>query len=130
VRFNTIYRPGRWALRILQENTAPGFVPSRHGQFTDNLVAFDSKQWASGGVNVGPNTAPKTFTFARNFWFCLDDPSRSRPTLPVTESGGTYGEDPKFRDADRGDLRLQPSSPARSTGAEALTERPPSTKAS
>jgi hypothetical protein len=26
VRFNTIERPGRWALRILQENKAPGFV--------------------------------------------------------------------------------------------------------
>ena len=123
VRFNTIYRPGRWALRILQENTAPGFVPSRNGEFTDNLIAFDSKQWASGGVNVGPGTAPRTFTFARNFWFCLDAPARSRPTLPVEETAGLYGQNPEFRDADHGDLRLRPSSPARATGAEALPEK-------
>jgi hypothetical protein len=31
VRFNTIYLPGRWALRILQETREPGFVPAREG---------------------------------------------------------------------------------------------------
>jgi hypothetical protein len=44
VRFNTIYRPKRWALRILQENNAPGFVPARNGEFTDNLVVFHSSE--------------------------------------------------------------------------------------
>ena len=37
-----------------------------------------------------PATAPRTFTFARNFWFCLDVPARSRPTLPVEETAGSY----------------------------------------
>jgi hypothetical protein len=34
VRFNTIERPGRWALRILRENNAPGFIACRNGEFT------------------------------------------------------------------------------------------------
>ena len=40
VQHNTIYRPTRWPLRILQENTDPRFVPSRKGVFRNNLVAF------------------------------------------------------------------------------------------
>ncbi len=119
VRFNTIYRPQRWAIRILQENTTAGFVASRHGVFTDNLVAFQSTQWASGGVNVGAGTAPGTFQFARNWWYCLDAPQRSRPTLPTPETGGTYGVSPQFLDASAGDLRLAPGSPAVAAGAEA-----------
>lgn len=120
VRFNTFYRPGRWAIRILQENNEPGFVPSRLGHFTENLIVFHSTEWASGGVNIGAHTAPETFSFARNAWFCVDDPARSRPTLPTPESNGTYGQDPRFRDPQAGDLRLQPDSPLRHLGADAL----------
>ena len=119
VRFNTIYHPKRWAVRILQENREPGFVPSRNGEFSDNLVAFDSHDWAEGGVNIGTGTAPETFTFARNWWYCLDDPARSRPRLPVEETAGVYG-DPLFRDAEHGDVRLQPGTPANRVGADAL----------
>lgn len=122
VRFNTIYRPERWALRILQETTAPGFVPCRNGEFTDNLIAFRSDEWASGGVNIGANTAPTTFRFARNWWYCLDDPARSRPTLPVPETSGVYSQSPQFRDPVSGDLGLEPGSPARGVGADALEE--------
>ncbi|MBX3744645.1 MAG: right-handed parallel beta-helix repeat-containing protein [Verrucomicrobiae bacterium] len=120
VRFNTIYRPQRWAIRILQETTAPGFVACRGGRFTDNLVAFHSASWSGGGVNVGSNTAPGTFLFARNWWHCMDDPARSRPTLPVPETDGIYGTPLEFRDVGAGDLRLAGSSPARVAGAEAL----------
>lgn len=119
VRFNTVYQPGRWFLRILQETTAAGFVPCRNGRFTDNLVAFHSGQWASGGVNVGPNTAPQTFVFGRNWWYCVDQPARSRPTLPVAETGGTYGVSPQFRDAAAGDVSVAPGSPAAHVGAHA-----------
>lgn len=122
VRFNTFYRPQRWLIRILQETTAPGFVPCRGGHFTDNLVAFHSGEWSAGGVNVGANTAPSTFQFARNWWFCLDAPARSRPTLPVAETDGVYGRDPQFRDPAAGDLRLQPGSLAVGVGAEAFSE--------
>ncbi len=122
VRFNTIYLPGRWALRILQETTEPGFVPSRHGVFTDNLIVFRSDQWNEGGCNIGPNTAPETFTFARNFWYCSDQPDRSRPTLPTPEADGVYGLDPLFVDAGAGDFALQPGSPAAGKGHTALPE--------
>jgi len=120
VRCNTIYHPKRWAVRILQENRAPDFVPSRNGEFSDNLVAFDSRDWAEGGVNIGSGTAPRTFRFARNWWYCLDEPARSRPKLPVEEAAGVYGKAPMFRDAAHGDVRLQPGETASQVGAEAL----------
>jgi hypothetical protein len=94
VRFNTIGRPGRWALRILQENRAPDFIACRNGIFSDNVIIFDSAAWASGGVNVGPGTAPETFSVARNWWWCRDQPDRSRPTLPTPEIDGVYARDP------------------------------------
>ena len=122
VRFNTIYRPTRWAIRILQETTSTGFVPCRLGRFTDNIIAFHSTQWSAGGVNIGPNTSPSTFAFSRNWWYCLDAPARSRPSLPVTEAGGVQGVSPQFRDEASGDLRLLSGSPAREFGAEALPE--------
>jgi hypothetical protein len=91
VRFNTIERPTRWAVRILQENQDQRFVPSRNGKFTDNIVVFESDRWSEGGINVGARTAPDSFEFARNWWFCTDRPDRSRPRLPVQETGGVYG---------------------------------------
>lgn len=94
VRFNTIERPGRWALRILQENKAPGFVPSRNGEFSDNVILFDSAHWSEGGVNIGAGTAPDTFSFARNWWYCVDRPQASAPRLPTAEKDGHYGEEP------------------------------------
>ena len=119
VRHNTIHLPRRWAMRILQETTAPGFVPCRNGSFTRNLVVFRSDRWSEGGVNVGAGTDPKSFVFAENWWYCVDAPARSRPTLPTTEKDGIHGKEPLFRDEKHGDLRLQSGSPAKGYGAEA-----------
>lgn len=93
-RYNTIEKPGRWAFRILQENKAPDFIACRNGRFTDNLIVFDSSQWAEGGVNIGSGTSPDTFTFARNWWYCIDRPERSTPTLPTAETDARYGRPP------------------------------------
>jgi hypothetical protein len=120
VRHNTIYRPKRWALRILQENRAPGFVPSRNGKFAENIIVFHTSEWSSGGTNIGPGTAPATFRFERNVWYCLDAPERSTPALPASETGGTYGRDPLFRDPSRGDYRPQAASPARHAGVQGI----------
>lgn len=120
VRYNTIYRPKRWAFRILQETTVEGFVPCRNGTIIDNLIVFKSDEWAEGGINIGPNTAPQTFTFARNWWFCIDKPERSKPNLPVFEKGGVYGVDPKLRNPELGDLTVTPDSPAIKVGAHAF----------
>ncbi|HWN96833.1 MAG TPA: right-handed parallel beta-helix repeat-containing protein [Methylomirabilota bacterium] len=119
VRFNTIYRPKRWALRILQENNAPGFISSRNGEFTDNVVVFHSSEWSTGGVNIGANTAPQSFKFARNWWHCLDQPARSKPQLPTPETDGVYGKAVQFRDAIKGDLRVAEGA-AVTAGAHAL----------
>jgi hypothetical protein len=116
VRNNTIYRPRRYALRILQETTGPGFVPSRDGRFTDNLIAFRSAEMTLP-VNIGPGTAPETFVLARNAWYCLDAPERSRPGLPIAEAEGVYGVDPRFRDGEGGDLRHRTDGPAGRAGA-------------
>jgi hypothetical protein len=92
VRFNTIERPSRWTLRILQETKAAGFVACRNGEFTDNVIVFDAARVPDGNINVGAGTAPETFTFARNWWYAADQPARSRPKLPVVETDGVYGQ--------------------------------------
>jgi hypothetical protein len=116
VRFNTFVLPGKWLLRILQETVLPEFAPCRKGVLTDNIIVFQSDHWAEGGCNIGPNTAPETFQFARNLWFCQDKPDRSKPTLPTAEQDGVYGVDPQFVDADNGDFALRPGSPAAGKG--------------
>lgn len=121
-RHNTIYRPRRWGFCILQENRGTDFVPCRNGRFTDNIIAFRSDEMGVP-VNVGPGTAPGTFTLARNAWYCLDAPRRSRPRLPVPEADGVYGTDPQFEDAEKGDLRLKPDSPVSGTGVRPVDDR-------
>jgi len=95
VRYNTIYRPGKWVLRILQETTEKGFAPCANGRFEHNLVVFRQAE-VQVFVNVGPNTRPETFKFADNLWFCEDRPQASRPVLPAAESGGVYGVNPRL----------------------------------
>jgi hypothetical protein len=121
VRWNTFYRPREWFLRILQETREPGFVACRGGVFSDNLVAYRASEIATPPVNVGSATAPETFRFARNWWYCLDEPGRGPPEMPTKEEDPVNGPDPKFRDAEGGDLRLRDDSPVRGRGAEGLT---------
>lgn len=123
VRYNTIYRPGRYAIRILQEKTDAGFVPCRNGVFERNVVVFRSDGWVTGGVNVGAKTAPATFRFTDNLWYCEDRPDRSGPTLPTAETGGLVGQNPRFADPAAGDFGVGTDSPARDRGAHALPAR-------
>ena len=58
VQHNTIYRPRRWAMRILQENGNPRLVACRNGRFSSNVVAFRSDECREV-VNVGGQTAPR-----------------------------------------------------------------------
>jgi len=124
VQHNTIYRPSRWVLRILQESHQDRFVPARNGVFRNNLVAFRAGEIRET-VNIGGGTTPETFTFAGNHWYCLDDPGRSdRLRLPVPETGGTYGEDPAFVDESTHDLRLMDDSPVDNAGVRTLAADP------
>jgi hypothetical protein len=118
VRYNTIYRPERWIVRILQENTAEAFVPSRGGRLERNLVVFDSR--LRFPINIGGKTEPKSFRFKENFWFAEDDPRRSRPQLPTVEEGGTYGVDPKVTLDKDGVPAVPDENAARGYGADAL----------
>ena len=95
VRYNTIYHPSNWVLRILQETTDKGFAPCGNGRFEHNLVVFRRTE-VQVFVNIGLNTQPEIFKFADNLWFCEDRPEASKPALPGSESGGVYGADPRF----------------------------------
>ncbi len=116
VRYNTIYCPSHWVMRILQESQGPEFTPCRNGVVSNNLIAFRSDQVRSI-VNVGGGTSPETFQFANNHWFCIDDPARSRPDgLPTVELNGNYGQDPRFLNESQLDLRFSDQSPVRDAG--------------
>ena len=116
VRHNTIYRPTRWIIRILQESKGNDFVPCRNGTFVSNLVVFRSDEMRTV-LNVGGGTSPETFHFSNNHWYCIDAPDHSnRLSLPTTETGSTYGTAPKFHDVDNGDLKLTKDSPVQDQG--------------
>ena len=86
VHHNTIVLPETWVLRVLQETEDARFQPSHGGVFEHNLIVYDARVRVF--VNVGPRTAPETFTFRENVW--LDAEGCRRPTLPVAERDGTY----------------------------------------
>lgn len=91
VRRNTILRPKRWILRILQENTDPKMQRCRDGRFENNLIAFRSDELRAA-TNVGANTDAGSFRFVSNEWICIDEPAATQRLirLPAAESGGVY----------------------------------------
>lgn len=90
---NTIINPGKWVLRILQENNGPGFAPCRNVEFHHNLVLFERTKVRTA-VNIGPGTDPASFRFHHNAWFAPDAPGRSGPILPSRESASVSNQDP------------------------------------
>lgn len=118
---NTIVRPGRWVLRILQETESPAFQPCSGGAFENNLIVFDAKLRAT--VNIGARTAPETFIFRRNAWF--GEGVASAPKLPVAETEGVLGIDPQLTPATYATpLRIQSTDPRLAgIGADAFPER-------
>ena len=94
-RRNVIYEPEKWVLRILQESTGERFVPCRNVTFEDNVIVY-RRSAVRTIANIGLGTEPESFTFAGNHWWCPDAP-QSKPDLPVKETGGTYGVDPKLK---------------------------------
>ncbi len=122
VRHCLFYRPRRFGLRILQESVGPDFVPSRRGLFENNVIIYRSDEMVSP-LNIGANTAPMSFTLARNVWVCLNDPERS-PDLGLPEIGGRVEGNPGLVDPEGGDFRLLPDSPARPAGPRDREENP------
>lgn len=95
-RGNTILFPTKWIFRILQETKAPGFVPCRNVVVKDNKIIFRRAQ-VQVDVNIGPDVAAETFRFEGNQWFAEDRPQASQPRLPVAETGGAHGTDPRMK---------------------------------
>jgi len=96
---NTIVDPKNWVFRILQETTTSqgySFVASSKGRFYNNLVWFSRKSLRTA-VNVGGGTLPKTFQIAGNLWYAHDQPSASKPTLPVAETQAIHGKNPGIK---------------------------------
>jgi hypothetical protein len=122
VRYNTIYRPRRWVVRILQENTAEGMAPSRNGRFENNVVVYNAGAVRSV-VSSGGGTQPETFTFTSNLWYAEDAPARSRPQLPSPETGGVYGTDPGVKPKPDGDLSTPRRGATVKVGAGAFVEK-------
>jgi len=119
VRYNTIVRPEKWVVRILQETAEPGFVACRNGVFERNLIIY-RRASVREVVNVGRGTEPATFRFRANLWYCEDQPAQSRPPLPAPEEGGVYGIDPKVALGPAG-IPQSPATPAaKGYGAEGL----------
>jgi hypothetical protein len=81
-------------LRILQESKDERFVPCRNVRFENNVIVYTKA--VRPVANIGPDTRPDTFAFSGNTWYCSDAPD-ARPDLPVQESGGRYGVDPKLK---------------------------------
>ncbi len=113
---NTIVEPERWALRILQETTStPAFAfdPCGGNTFASNIVVYRRALVGTGGpVNIGPHTAPESFTFQSNLWYAPDDPAASRPALPSPEAAGVAGHAPRFLDPSGGHYDVCIHSPA------------------
>jgi hypothetical protein len=92
---NFVHRPGNWVARILNENQGNPIVDSQNGRLNDNRIVFnDVANEFSTAVNVGAETVPSSYSFARNRWLNLANPApaSSRPTLPTAEEDGIYGE--------------------------------------
>lgn len=115
---NTLVAPENWVFRILQETTSGGgydFLPASNGRFVNNLVVYDASIGTE--VNVGPDTDAQSFELSHNLWYARDMPSASMPdSLPVEETAGVYGEDPRFVGGDEQPYAIGSTSPADDAG--------------
>ncbi|HEY3395391.1 MAG TPA: right-handed parallel beta-helix repeat-containing protein [Lacipirellulaceae bacterium] len=92
---NFVHRPYRWVARILNENQGNDIIDTRNGQLHDNRIVYnDTSSELSTAVNVGAETLPATYLFARNRWLNIanPNPAGSTPSLPTAEQGGVYGD--------------------------------------
>lgn len=92
---NFVHRPGNWVARILNENPGHAIIDTQNGRLHDNRIVYnDVANEFSTAVNVGSETLPASFQFARNRWLNLANPTSagSTPSLPTAETGGIYGD--------------------------------------
>ena len=112
---NTIYKPQRWVIRILQENKDTArFAKCADNTFRNNIICIDGQLRTA--CSSGAGTAPESFTFSNNLWFHTASSSWPGPQLPAPEKNGLTGKDPLFRNADKEDFSIAPASPAALAG--------------
>lgn len=106
-RHNTIYCPGKWAIRILQENQDAKLARCGNVTLENNLFVFRASE-VSTAINIGPHTAAETFTFSHNVWSCVDRPQDTLRLvkLPSGEKEGVYDAKIEFKSAEKEDLTL------------------------
>lgn len=114
---NTVYKPARWAARILQETVGGRFVECGENLFANNIVVI-GREASSPLINIGPNTRPESFRFAHNLWYHAENPRYRSPDLPGAAYFNPAGEDPGFLDPEAGDFRLSENSPAAGKGGD------------
>ncbi|MEO0788057.1 MAG: right-handed parallel beta-helix repeat-containing protein [Bacteroidota bacterium] len=114
---NTFYNPDNWVIRILQENTATGFLVCGDNEFRNNIVYLPGDLTE---VNIGPNTASETFGFSNNLWFNASSDSWT-PNLPVPDIDQII-DDPLFEDPVNENFIIPSNSPA--VGAGLTVETP------
>jgi hypothetical protein len=112
---NTIFKPTRWVVRILQETVdTTRFVKCGNSVFRNNIVYRGT---ISTDCNVGDNTAPSTFTFSNNLWYNFANPGSSAPRdLPVADLNNVVGTNPLFADTAARDFTIPANSPAAQAG--------------
>ena len=112
---NTIYLPTKWVMRILQETVDTSrFPPCGYNTFRNNIIYIDNR--VNVECNIGPNTAPETFTFSNNLWFHSENSNWPGPDLPATDVDNIIGEDPLFEDIPSENFALLENSPAIGNG--------------
>ena len=112
---NTVFKPVRWVVRILQETVdTTRFAKCGYNTFRNNVVYRGT---ISTDCNIGPNTAPQTFTFSNNLWYNYQTPGSSAPRdLPVTDANAVIGQDPAFADTAGRNFAITSASPAAGQG--------------
>ena len=113
VENNTLYAPKRWAVRILQETTAAGFLPCSNNTFSHNIIVYPHT--GTDAINISANTAPETFQFSYNLWYRPSDSTWEGPKTPVPETNPILHRSPLFVDIIG--FRITQQSPAWQAGS-------------
>ena len=112
---NTIWKPEKWVMRILQETVDPDrFLSCGDNLFRNNIVVIDGQ--VSREVNIGPNTRPESFRMSNNLWYHAENAAWSGPDLPVRDDDAVIGENPMLANPDMEDVAIGPNSPAVGNG--------------